>query len=37
MHQPLSIDLKAMEKQHQDVDVNQLLLGFKIEYESICA
>ena len=37
MYQLLSIDLKKMEKQRQDVDVVRFLLGLKPEYESIHA
>jgi hypothetical protein len=37
MYQPLSTDLKKMEKQHQDVDVVRFLLGLKPEYESVSA
>jgi hypothetical protein len=37
MYQPLSIDLKKMEKQRQDADVVRFLLGLKPEYESIHA
>lgn len=37
MYQPLSIDLKTMEKQQQDVDVVCFLLSLKPEYESIRA
>jgi hypothetical protein len=37
MYQPLSTDLNKMEKQRQDVDVVQFLLGLKSEYESVRA
>jgi hypothetical protein len=37
MYQPLSTDLKKMDKQRQDVDVVRFLLGLKPEYESVRA
>jgi hypothetical protein len=37
MYQPLSTDLKTMEKQYQDVDVVRFLFGLKSEYESVRA
>jgi hypothetical protein len=37
MYQPLSTDLKKMEKQRQDVDVVRFLLSLKPEYESVRA
>jgi hypothetical protein len=37
MYQPLSTNLKKMEKQHQDVDVVWFLLGLKPEYEFVPA
>ncbi len=37
MYQPLSTNLKTMEKQYQDVDVVWFLLGLKPDYESVRA